>query len=402
MNMISLMAHVFAVSALLHSKYFFRNLHLHTNSNKSNPFDPNHGIDKNYSKRQKIPQFVAVIRLLNMDNKQKQLISNLVQMGIGEGKSLILTVTATILTLLGFEVYCAFYGQLLTKRDYKSFEKLFRALNVDNLIEYGTCVVLVWKLYDNSFDGNRYALDTLIAETSNYVLSQNLIMYLCKQVRKRYKVDNRYVNNSKSKDGQKKSQQRSMVRRVRPKILLIDHDEVDIMFGRNTYGDVIWRDHNKFANGIMDNKNGGYREYEECFRVFDPSWIELINREINKMIVDVKYFSVSKYVVFEGKIGYKCADFIDTNTTNDYRTLFAYYYEYEQGNIADISLERAKEISLRSELPNKFSKIMGVTATLQKQMNTKQYHIKNIQYLNIHICHQYLPKILFILMKIRC
>ena len=380
-NMISLMANVFAVWILLHSKYFLKNLYY---SNKSNPFDPNHGIDKNYSKRRRIPQFVAVIRLLSMDDKQKQFIPNLVQIGTGEGKSL-------ILALLGFELDCACCGQLLTKRDYKSFEKSFRALNVDNLIEYGTCVVLVWKLYDNSFDGNRYALDTLIAETSNYVLSQNLIMYLRKQARKRYKIDNRHVNNSKSKDGQKKSQQKSMVRRVRPKILLID--EVDVMFGRNTCGDFIWRDHNKFANGIIDNKNGGYREYEECFRVFGPSWIELMDREINNMIVDVKY------VVFEGKIGYKRADFIDTNTPNGYRTLFAYYYEYEQGNIADISLRIAKQINLRYEIPNKFSKIMGVTAALQYQMNNKQYHIKNVQYLNIHICHQYLPTILFILMK---
>ena len=198
--MISLMAHVFEVWTLLHSKYFFENLHLHKNSNKSNPFDPNGCIDKNYLKRSRIPQVVAVMRLFSMDNKQKQFISNLVQIGTGAGKSLILAVTATILALPGFEVYCTCYGhgQLLTKRDYKSFEKLFRALNIHNSIEYGAYVDLVWKLYDNSFDGNRYALDALIAETSNYVLNQNLNNYAHKQMKKRYKIDSRYADNSKS------------------------------------------------------------------------------------------------------------------------------------------------------------------------------------------------------------
>jgi hypothetical protein len=57
---------------------------------------------------------------------------------IGEGKSVTLAVVSMILALNGFEVKCACYSKHLSDRDYKRFLDIFKFLEVDDLIKYGT------------------------------------------------------------------------------------------------------------------------------------------------------------------------------------------------------------------------------------------------------------------------
>jgi hypothetical protein len=57
---------------------------------------------------------------------------------IGEGKSVTLAVVSMILALHGFEVKCACYSKYLSDRDYNSFVDMFKFLEVDDLIKYGT------------------------------------------------------------------------------------------------------------------------------------------------------------------------------------------------------------------------------------------------------------------------
>jgi len=91
-------------------------------------------------------QVVSIFRLLgigygfclNRVFKKDGLQNNLVQVGTGEGKSLILAVTSCILVLIGMEVSCACYSEYLSSRDYESFANIFNSLGVEQKIHYGT------------------------------------------------------------------------------------------------------------------------------------------------------------------------------------------------------------------------------------------------------------------------
>jgi preprotein translocase subunit SecA len=64
--------------------------------------------------------------------------SNIVQMGPSEDKSVVLAITSTIFSLLGFEVSCASQSEYLAARDYNSFKKMFNYFGVIDMIQYGT------------------------------------------------------------------------------------------------------------------------------------------------------------------------------------------------------------------------------------------------------------------------
>jgi hypothetical protein len=55
------------------------------------------------------------------DVRESLFAHHLVQVGTGEGKSIILAVTAAVLAVIGFEVNVACYSQYLTERDFESF-----------------------------------------------------------------------------------------------------------------------------------------------------------------------------------------------------------------------------------------------------------------------------------------
>ena len=86
---------------------------------------------------------------------------HLVQIGTGEGKSVILGILSTVLALLGCEVCyplscrsltmtkckqqvsCACYSSYLSERDYHAFLDLFTSFGVDKHIRYSTLAQLV-------------------------------------------------------------------------------------------------------------------------------------------------------------------------------------------------------------------------------------------------------------------
>jgi hypothetical protein len=70
--------------------------------------------------------------------RETSLRNNLVQIKTGEGKSITLAVTAVVLSLFGFDVYCVCYSQHLSDRDYMAFKGLFERLDLTEKIFYGT------------------------------------------------------------------------------------------------------------------------------------------------------------------------------------------------------------------------------------------------------------------------
>ncbi len=271
--------------------------------------------------------------------------NHLIQVPTGEGKSVVLAVTATVLGLLGYDVNCACYSEYLSRRDYEDFLPIFNAFSVNRFISYGTF--------------NQMCED-FINEYGNV----------------RLLVEETIRNNSIARVSQKPS--------YRPKILLID--EVDVFFNKDFYGntyqpmarlsdpivkgltDYIWglRKDSKVKFGMVKKSD----PYIMCCRRF-PGWSDLIEESVKAMLYDLQSFESQDYIVRADQIGYKDQDGISFTLTYGYKTLFAYYKERELGNISQASLEARICLLIDcgsfsyAEMPKQYRCVMGVTGTLE-------------------------------------
>ena len=311
-------------------------------------------------------QVISIFRMLGIGGKDERLENHLVQIGTGEGKSITLGATAAILTLLGFDVYCACYSEYLSDRDYKAFLPLFDALDLSKYIHYGTFNKLRESIINEN--GNiREKVENFISKDSNVNSPSQVENFVSK---------NSNVSSRSQTENQK-------TRRRRPKILLID--EVDVFFSRDFYGNVytpsaslkdptitalinyIWQ---KRKSKLTLKKIESSAEYQACLNRF-AAWELLIAEAVKDLLFDVQNFQSHDYVVKQDRIGYVEQDNIVYNVTYGYKTLFAYYYEHDLGKISQASLAQNIAITIKcgsfsyAEIPSKFAYILGVTGTLK-------------------------------------
>ncbi|CAF0828795.1 unnamed protein product [Adineta steineri] len=303
-------------------------------------------------------QIISIFRMLGIGDEKEELKNNLVQIRTGEGKSVTLGVIACILALLGFDVCCTCYSEYLSQRDYTSFLVLFDSLGLVQYIRYGTFN----RLCEDVINENG-----VVRETIEQLVSSNLNVAI------------------------KNSQQIK-----RSKILLID--EVDVFFSKDFYGNIytpaaslrdptitslvnfIWT-HRKSKLNLSKVKTSS--EYTACCTRF-PNWESLIQEAIKDMLFDINNFESHGYIVNQGQIGYKEQDNIMYNVVYGYKTLFAYYYEYENENIKENILEENISIKIKcgsfsyAEIPPEFRFIMGVTGTLETLSDPEKGIVKNV------------------------
>ena len=102
------------------------------------------------------------------------------------------------------------------------------------------------------------------------------------------------------------------------------------------------------------------------------------------MLSDVLDFKHDYLVQFD-KIGYKEQDRIEFDIVYGYKTMFAYFFENESGNLTKSSLEENISSGIRcgsysySEIPKKFNKIMGVTGTLKNLSKFEKGIVKHYE-----------------------
>ena len=327
------------------------------------------GLDdqKNYLVQPHAAQVVAIFRLLSIGDTQEDLINNLVEIRTGEGKSIVLAVTAVIFVLLGFDVHCACFSEYLSQRDYSAFLPLFESLETHSYIHYGTFNKLCEDMINENGD---------IRQTVTKLI---------------------FMGTNENKNSEQKTK--------RPKILFID--EVDVFFSRDFYGNVytpsasvkdstigsivnlIWTGR---KSNLRLRKVQGTPEYRACQEKF-PQWISLIDEAIKDMIADVQTFESHDYEVKNDQIGYIEQGNIVYNVIYGYKTLFAYHHEHQKGQISRESLE--EKISIRincgsfsyAHIPLQFQYIMGVTGTLEtlsdpeKKVIVKDYRVSKNTYL---------------------
>jgi hypothetical protein len=214
--------------------------------------------------------------------------NNLVQVGTGEGKSLVTAISATLLTLLfDIEVNCACYSEYLSQRDYRAFAPMFEALGVSERISYGTF--------------NRLS-EEIINENGD---ARELLVNLIKG-KKEFK--SKIAKDTKIK---------------RAKLLLVD--EVDVFFTKDFYGNsytplarlkdplianlmkYIWKNRKTFQinKNTKDRLNQieATQEFKACIGKY-KEWEFLFKESVKDMLADLDGFR-EDYTVLDDKIGYK-------------------------------------------------------------------------------------------------
>ena len=321
-------------------------------------------------------QVVAIFLMLNscgddITTDQEQLGGHLVEVKTGEGKSIILGVSAIVLALFNSEVQCVCYSKYLSNRDYADFASMFKDFGVDDLIQYGTLRDLAVQ--------NAFGKDVV------NVVVQHL----------RFQPDKKH-NYTRSS-----LMEAAGVGRL--KVLLID--EVDVFFDSEIYGNLfrpitgisdtdikalimlIWR-----TRGETDAVRDKMKAVLEGFAV-DAR--DLVKIELQAMIKDAEIVRSGghKYEVVDGKIGYKYFDGITSRSFSRYLTVFAYIKESEEGNIEEDDIQDQLKIWIRfgavsfAEVPLNHDMILGVTGTLsslreeEKNVLETTYGIHQFSYL---------------------
>ncbi|CAF1002767.1 unnamed protein product [Adineta steineri] len=364
-----LLAHIFAVWTLQNTKHY----------------NTMRGIEaaQSYLLMPHVGQVIAIFRLLGIgyENYKKirgrkipftrkisdDLINNLVQVGTGEGKSVVMAITACVFALTGVDVNCSCYSEVLSARDKNDFASVFRALGIEERIEYGTFNKLCEQLLNEQCNVREKVRD-MIATNKNTLSETDTLV------------------------------------RKRPKVLLID--EVDVFLSDKYYGgmyipsvymkdpsikellDNIWQDKSlKTLNCVK-----ALPVYRACESKYS-NWIFLFDEAIKDMLAALKSFQSSTYIVQNDKIVYVEGESIVDNVVRGYDTIWAYYCEEERGNISQSSLNDNVGIILNcgtfsyAEMPYDFEYIAGVTGTLQtlakaeKDILEKVYKVHKMTYI---------------------
>ena len=379
------MAHIFALWTLKNAEHYFNSADDKKDERKSDDddYDDNKIEEnrRNYLLQPHPAQVVAVFLLLGLfDNAHTKLPKHLVQVRTGEGKSIIMAVTAIVLALAGFDVSCACYSSFLSNRDRVKFEEIFTSLYVDKHIDYGNFGQLCERFLNDQGD-IRKQMENLIFDRS---------------------VEIKRTSSN------------------RLKILLID--EVDVFFSREFYGKLynpiisitddsikklnkiekldiiknliyyIWANKAILSWGKL-KKSKPYSDFYN-YPIFQK-WQKVIEKEVQSILIYAQsdFVNARKYIIKKGKIGYQQHDDVSFHTDYGYETLMLYFHEHANGNISKTKLEEKCGINIRcgsfsfAELPNKFASILGVTGTLEdlnkkaKQIINDTYQIKRETYM---------------------
>ncbi|CAF1357960.1 unnamed protein product, partial [Didymodactylos carnosus] len=351
-----LLAHIFAVCTLKNTQHY----------------NASRGIEASrvYLLMPYVVQVIAIFRILGIGYEKNvkllgmripkikkpsdDLINNLVQIGTGDGKSVVMAITACVFALIGVDVRCSCYSEYLSTRDQNDFAPVFRTLGIEKRIEYGTFNKLCENLLNEQCNV-REKLRDMIMKNKDVVDVDRVTAY------------------------------------IPPKVLLID--EVDIFLSEKFYGGIYTPSlclKDSLINTLLDTlwQNRNLRTlnaakalptYQDCALRFSK-WIFLFDEAIKDMVAALRSVGSSTYIVQNDRIVYVEGESIAENVVRGYDTIWAYYYENEKGNISPSSLEANVGIIINcgtfsyAEMPHEFGFITGVTASSDEVFLVKTVH----------------------------
>uniref|UniRef100_A0A8D8K9J2 Protein translocase subunit SecA 2 n=3 Tax=Culex pipiens TaxID=7175 RepID=A0A8D8K9J2_CULPI len=107
-------------------------------------------------------QVLCVLRMLSADQIKVGVEKHFAQVLTGQGKSLVLALTAAILALTGHKVDLVCYNTYLVQKDETEFEDFFKTLKVNENIEYKTFDNMANTLITSDINGERVGLRELV------------------------------------------------------------------------------------------------------------------------------------------------------------------------------------------------------------------------------------------------
>jgi hypothetical protein len=368
-----------------------------------------------YLKQPHAGQIISIFRMFGIDcgvASEQELQNHFVQIGTGEGKSVILAITSCIFALLGKDVHCVCYSEYLYKRDQADFRPLFEAFNVERSIKYGTFQDLC-ESYLNRRGDIRDSVQSIVECPTGQAWSRG------------------------------SAEPANFPADGVPTVLLID--EVDVFFKGEFYGcayrptaalrdetvsallDYVWSCRDGFVPAPGSGNNWGSRhttlakfkgsplcgdcvpeeplctscegryrgspQYHACVTRY-PDWEFYIDEAIKQMLGDLKTFRTPKYKyeIIGDRIGYHIQDRIDFKTVDGYKTLFAYYQAAHEGKISAAALKEHKCIRIDcgaysyAEIPKIYDHLMGVSGTLEALQDAERdilysaYKVRRLTY----------------------
>jgi hypothetical protein len=296
-----------------------------------------------------IMQILTILKLLALD-REEPIADHLIQVGTGEGKSIVLGGLAAFLAYLGYDVTVACYNSYLSDRDEELFAPFFSSLKIKNGIHYHNFGSLANQLI-GKFIGNT-------REITKQFLEKKPFSHLLPQEKKK-------------------------------SILLID--EVDLFFSPLFYGNTyrpvfhlqgeeefqliqhIWQEI-KLESPVTLKSVQLTSFYKTIVGKYENSFSNILDHGIEEMISDAQVVSQGKhkYVYKDKEIGYhNDRGEISYSTYEGYKTIFAYLLEYEKRDIDCKTLQDQLGIKIDcgafsyAEIPFFFSHKLGVTGTLE-------------------------------------
>ncbi|XP_076286888.1 uncharacterized protein LOC143212217 [Lasioglossum baleicum] len=350
-------------------------------------------------------QVLCILLLLSVDKDYKGVEKRLAQVLTGQGKSLIIGLTATLFALMGYRVKTLCYSEYLVTRDQEDFHDFLMVFGVEYKITYSTFKDMAWEVFTAMVNDTRQTLGEL--------------------------VEDRILNHSTERFGQLIHDDRSNT------ILFID--EVDVFFTPKFYGscysacqmismpaladiqEYIWEMASKnYERSIILNEVEEFikkriRERNEDFNVFKKFLIEpgdyylfdrfnheyarklytnqsLYEEHRNKMIADAIHvakasdtdsarcrFKINDY----GLITYKDNDgFYNANVFDGYRNVFNYFrlkkLNYSHNRFLNYGyLCIHSGIISYANLPKEYPLILGVSGTLTTLNDYEKKAVRN-------------------------
>ena len=312
-------------------------------------------------------QVLTILRLLGCGDSSKTSLQNhMMQIGTGEGKSIVLGALATIFGILNFSVRCVCYSEYLSSRDYDDFREIFTAFKCQKHIVYSKIT--------------SFSEDSVSKKGDIRRLTREMILGKKKGKGGSGKKGNIHDEEEEMPTGQSSKPSRG-------EVLLVD--EVDVFFGKDFYGHTynqvthistsevtalikkIWKERSSKPSlrGLSSSS-----EYKKLISDF-PQWKFLIDNELRLMCAQVNHFNQPAYFYDSQRdqVGYSDHDTISYALTYGYRTLFAHLNELDKGEVKAAHTKGFDDRHLQMQVScGQFSYaninpscILGVSGTLQ-------------------------------------
>ncbi|KAL4491308.1 hypothetical protein ABPG72_021694 [Tetrahymena utriculariae] len=314
-------------------------------------------------------QIVAIMRILNIDLEQQSKLQNhVLEIKTGEGKSIIIGISAIVFALIGFNIDCCCYSQYLSERDQKDFQSFFKLFNVQDKICYNTFEKLTEKMFNTPYK---------LAEIGQLHILKN--------------------NSISLKQGNNQTGKR-----------IIFIDEVDFFFDKDFLGKVypvllqvsnpeiielfrfIWnRRYSKITLESVKISNQYHSLINKNLNL--NHLVNLIDLKIVQMIEDAKNMEDHSYILSdvpdsqEKIIGYKHIDSYRYDIVKRYKTSFAYYVEYQLKKLQKQQLIKVLNLNFNlgcfsySKILYGYSTIIGVSGTVQQLQKYQKDQMKKFQ-----------------------